>query len=230
MPLKYYPATRIRPNLYTRGDEFTTPDGKTYAGKYYLTYENKAYTGINPVLGTNEELTAIETVADSVSSNSTNGITSNSNTNRIYLASSTQNTQKKVKESDVTLSQLDTYFPVPLDSDYARGYFTRYFAKSASGPQFITEISPMDYSQLQNGNVSPTILGYQSTSMLWQLTGPLNNTRVSQYQVKGGVFDTNKRVTEAKQVGFRGIVEFIGGDYVKFAQITSGSVAISGSR
>ena len=66
--------------------------------------------------------------------------------------------------------------------------------------------------------------------MLWQLTGPLHDTRVSQYQVQGGVYDTNKRVTEAKQVGFRGIIEFIGGDYVKFAQITSGSVAISGNK
>jgi hypothetical protein len=222
MALRYYPETRIRTNLYTRGNEFTTPDGKTYAGRYYLTYDNKAFVGINPVLGTNEELTAISTTA--------NLSNSNNSTNNTYLAASTQNTQKKVKESNVTLSEIDSYFPVPVASDYARGYFTRYFAKSVSGPQFITEISQMDYSQLQNGNVSPTILGYQSTSMLWQLTGPLHDTRVSQYQVKGGVYDTNKRVTEAKQVGFRGIVEFIGGDYVKFAQITSGSVAISGSR
>ena len=57
--------------------------------------------------------------------------------------------------------------------------------------------------------------------MLWQLTGPLNDTRKSQYQIVGGVFSTNKRVTEAKQKSFRGIVEFIGGDYVKYARITS---------
>ena len=214
--IKYYPLTQIRPNLYTRGNEFTTPDGKTYAGRYYLTYDNKAFTGINPVIGTNEELTAIPA--------------SNNPTSNTYTAASTQNTQKRAKESNVTLSELDSYFPVPIAIDYSRGYFTRYFAKSASGPQFIIEISQMDYSQLQNGNVSPTVLGYQSTSMLWQLTGPLNNTRVSQYQVKGGVYDTNKRVTEAKQTQFRGIVEFIGGEYTKFAQITSGSVAISGSR
>jgi hypothetical protein len=56
--------------------------------------------------------------------------------------------------------------------------------------------------------------------MLWQLTGPLNDTRISQYQIKGGVFNTNKRVTEAKQKSFRGIIEFIGGDYIKFARIT----------
>jgi hypothetical protein len=65
--------------------------------------------------------------------------------------------------------------------------------------------------------------------MLWQLTGPLNDTRISQYQIQGGVFDTNKRVTEAKQKGFNGIIDFIGGDYTKFAKITSGSVANSGS-
>jgi hypothetical protein len=219
MSVKYYPLTRIRSNLYTRGNEFTTPNGKSYAGRYYLTYENKAFTGINPVLGTNEELTAVPVV------NSTSNPISNA-----YIAASTQNTQKKTTSSDVTLSELNSYFPVPIASDYSRGYFTRYFAKTVSGAQYVMEISQMDYSQLQNGNVSPTVLGYESTSMLWQLTGPLYDTRLSQYQIQGGVYDTNKRVTEAKQVGFRGIVEFIGGDYVKFAQITSGSVAITGSR
>lgn len=218
MPLKYYPLTRIKPNLYTRGDQFTTPNGKPYTGRYYLTYDNKTFTGINPVLGTNLELTAI-TLASNV----------NNPTSNTYTAASTQNTQKKAKESNVTLSELSSYFPVPIASDYSRGYFTRYFAKTVSGAQYVTEISQMDYSQLQNGNVSPAVLGYESTSMLWQLTGPLHDTRKSQYQIQGGVYDTNKRVTEAKQLGFKGIVEFIGGDYIKFAQITSGSVATSGS-
>lgn len=216
--IKYYPLTQIRPNLYTRGNEFTTPDGKTYAGRYYLTYDNKAFTGINPVLGTNQELTPVVT-----------DISNTTAASNAYTVASTQNTQKKAKESNVTLSELNSYFPVPVASDYSRGYFTRYFAKNVSGPQYVIEISQMDYSQLQNGNVSPTVLGYTSTSMLWQLTGPLRNTRISQYQVQGGIYDTNKRITEAKQTQFRGIVEFIGGDYTKFAQITSGSVAISGS-
>lgn len=218
MSLKYYPLTRIKPNLYTRGDQFTTPNGKPYTGRYYLTYDNKTFTGINPVLGTNLELTAI-TLASNV----------NNPTSNTYTAASTQNTQKKAKESNVTLSELSSYFPVPIASDYSRGYFTRYFAKTVSGAQYVIEISQMDYSQLQNGNVSPAVLGYESTSMLWQLTGPLHDTRKSQYQIQGGVYDTNKRVTEAKQLGFKGIVEFIGGDYIKFAQITSGSVATSGS-
>jgi hypothetical protein len=56
--------------------------------------------------------------------------------------------------------------------------------------------------------------------LLWQLTGPLNDTRVSQYQIKGGIINTNRRVTEQKALSFRGLVEFIGGDYVKFAKPT----------
>ena len=206
MSLKYYPLTQIRPNLYTRGNEFTTPNGKPYVGRYYLTYDNKAFTGINPVLGDNEELTVIR-------SNS-------NNSSDAYIVASTQNTQKRTKNSDVQLSDLTSYNPVPIASDYSRGYFTRYFAKNVSGPQYIIEISQMDYSQLQNGNVSPNVLGYESTSMLWQLAGPLKDTRKSQYEIQGGVYDTNKRVTEAKQLGFRGIIEFIGEEYTKYAKIT----------
>ena len=105
----------------------------------------------------------------------------------------------------------------------------RYFAKNVTGPEYIIEISQTDFAQLQNNNVSPNMLNYQTTSMLWQLTGPLNDTRKSQYQIIGGVFSTNKRVTEAKQIVFRGIIEFIGGEYTKFAKITDSSVATSGS-
>jgi hypothetical protein len=70
---------------------------------------------------------------------------------------------------------------------------------------------------------------YESTSILWQLTGPLKDTRISQYQIKGGVYDTNKRVTEQKALTFRGLIEFIGGEYTKFAKITPDPVATSGS-
>lgn len=215
--IRYYPLTRIIPNLYTRGNEFITSDGKPYTGRYYKTYDGKNFTGINPVLGTNQLLTPVEDVR----------ITSRSS--RAYIAASTQNIEQLATVSNTVLERLDSYFPIPIPSDYSRGYFTRYFAKNVTGPQYIIEISQMDYSQLENGNVSPNMLKYETTSMLWQLTGPLNDTRVSQYQITGGVFDTNRRVTLAKEKSFYGIVEFIGGDYTKFAKITSGSVASSGS-
>lgn len=205
--LKYYPLTRIIPNLYTRGGQFTTADGKSYTGKYYQTYDGQVFAGINPVLGTNEPLTAVATTSTSLPTTA-------------YTVASTQNTQQNVKASSVELTELTSYFPVPVPNDYSRGYFTRYFAKNVTGPQYIIEISQMDFAQLQNNDISPTMLNYESTSILWQLTGPLHDTRVSQYQIQGGVYDTNKRVTEAKAKGFVGLLTFIGEDYTKFAKIT----------
>lgn len=222
MPLKYYPLTRIRTNLYTRGGQFVTEDGKPYSGRYYVTYDDKAFTGINPVLGENKPLI---TSADFLKSTQ-RGTLSFGPTAGYVIARESNITQETV---DAVLTKLTPYFPVPLDTDYARGYFTRYFAKNVSGPGYIIEISELDWTKIENGNVEDTVLSYETTSMLWQLTGPLNDTRISQYQIQGGVFTTNKRVTEAKQKSFRGIVEFIGGDYTKFAKITGTSVANSGS-
>jgi len=213
MKLKYYPQSRIVQNKYTTGKEFQLPNGLTYAGRYYTLYDGTSYTGANPVFGKGEKLT---TLNDGYSHTS-------------YSKPPNQADPAIPANPNTELTVFKQYYPTPLPSDYQQGYFTRYFAKTVTGPQFIIEISEADYANLKNGNVSPSILGYQSTSMLWQLTGPLHNTRVSQYQIIGGVYDTNKRVTEAKEVTFFGIVSYIGGDYTKYAQITSGSVATSGS-
>jgi hypothetical protein len=211
MPIKYYPATQIRTNLYTRGTDFVLPNGKPYSGRYYEIYDGTAYAGANPVFGTNEPLTPI--------SEANTPLTAPANVTS-YITAQTQGVSKTLPPSDTTLTELAPYYPVVIPSDYQQGYFIRYFAKNVTGPQFIIEISQTDYTQIQNGNVSPNVLGYESTSMLWQLTGPLHDTRISQYQIQGGVYDTNKRVTEAKQTGFNGIVSFIGGDYIKYAKIT----------
>lgn len=207
--IKYYPSTRIKTNLYTRGGEFSLPDGKSYTGRYYLTFDGKAFTGTDPITGTNLLLTKNnqEEILPRKSL-SRNNVPTQDFTQGATIATSTE------------LGQLTPYYPVPLESDYTRGYFTRYFAKQLTGPGYIFEISETDWSNLENGLTEQSVLAYEVADMFWQLTGPLNNTRVSQYQVKGGVFDTNKRVTEAKEATFRGIISFIGGEYTKFARIS----------
>ena len=222
MALRYYPLSRIIQNKYTRGDQFALPDGTPYAGRYYITYDDKAYTGINPVLGTNILLTDITKIQNT-------GLREGNFTPRTSAYTKAVPPGSTSSDPNAELTSLESYYPTPFDSDYVRGYFTRYFAKSVSGPGYIIEISELDWTKIQDGKVSDTVLGYETTSMLWQLTGPLRDTRKSQYQIIGGVYDTNKRVTEAKQKGFRGIVEFIGGDYIKFAKITEVSVASSGN-
>ena len=220
--IKYYPSSRIKPNLYTRGGEYVLPTGEPYRGRYYLTYKNEAYTGINPVVGTNILLLRTPSGNPNTVPRALEG------TGISIVSVGEIDKYKSIDTSDQILTDLVPYFPFPISSDYSRGYFTRYFAKTVTGPGYVFEISPDDYAKIQNGQVADNVLGYESTSMIWQLTGPLNDTRVSQYQIKGGVFTTNKRVTEGKAVGFVGLLNFIGGDYTKFARITP-NVATTGS-
>ena len=228
--IKYYPLTRIKTNLYTRGGDFTTPDGKSYTGRYYTQYDGKSYTGANPAFGTNLPLTAIKLT--NLSDQYVSDFSGKQTGIAILAKASTadyNNALGTPQDFKVQLTNLQPYYPVATPSDYQQGYFLRYFAKTVTGPQYVIEISQSDYANLQNKNVSPTMLGYLSTKILWQLTGPLKNTRVSQYQIIGGIYDTNKRTTEAAAVNFVGLLAFIDGNYTKFARITP-DVAPTGSK
>lgn len=214
--LKYYPLTRIITNRYTRGNEFALENGKPYAGRYYTTYTGESFTGINPVLGASEPLVPLS-LERAQRRFRTDFITG---TATINSAVPYEISTGRAEVEDTGLQELTPYYPAPGEDDYQRGYFTRYFAKNVSGPGYIFEISRKAWGMIQNGEIPDNVLAYETADILWQLTGPLNNKRISQYQVQGGVYDTNKRVTEAEAKTFRGLVEFIGGDYTKFARIT----------
>ena len=213
--LKYFPLNRVLTNRYTRGDQFVLSDGTPYRGRYYTTYTGESFTGVNPVLGTNQPLFPFS-LEEEQRKFRTNFVTGESIPN---IAIPYDTFAGRTLEENTVLQELKPYYPLPIEEDYARGYFTRYFAKNVSGPGYIFEISKLDWTKIQNGQVPDTSLGYETADILWQLTGPLNDRRISQYQIQGGVFDTNKRVTEAEAKTFRGLVEFIGGDYTKFARI-----------
>lgn len=202
MAVRYYPASRIKTGLKTGGNQYLL-NGKPYKGVYYLTYKGEAYTGQNPMTGPNELLTQI-----------------GSDNARIIRATakSTTGIMGDRGESINALQQLIPYYPKPLESDYLRGYFTRYFAKKANSNSNLIEISYDQYITAQEEN-NPAFEDYLTISTLWQLTGPLNDERISQFEIRGGVYDTNKRVTENTAKGFRGLVEYIGGNYTKLARI-----------
>lgn len=224
MALKYYPLSRIVPDKYTRGNEYVLANGKNYSGKYYMTYDNKFFTGVNPIFSTGEELFLLK-----AQTRNKEKVDIPQDFLDPNIVASTITYDSRTRQYAGQLIQLASYVPVPLPSDYSRGYFTRYFAKNISGPGYIIEIEKQDWDQLKNGGSNNGFLSYEIMDMLWQLTGPMYDTRKSQYQIIGGVYTTNKRVTESKQASFRGIVEFIGDEYIKFAKITDMTVATSGS-
>lgn len=220
MALRYYPLTRILPNRYTRGGEFVLANGTPYTGRYYTLYTGESFTGINPILGKSERLYPASSRRLRAGINRDANLRDFRDANLIQGYSGQDLPVDTIVDGIPTLTELKPYYPFPLESDYQRGYFQRYFAKNITGPGYIFEISKLDWTKIQNGDVGQNTLGYETGNILWQLTGPLRDTRISQYQIKGGVFDTNKRVTEGEDKTFRGLIAFIGGDYTKFARIT----------
>lgn len=212
--LRYYPSFAIRPNLNTSGTEFTL-NGQPYSGRYYETYDGRAFTGPTPEQGPNELLQRIP-IYQSAPGLSTSGLTSRGTK---QLASKTGVAPSKTTDPRIP-GQPNPYYPQPLDQDYKKGYITRYFTKKENERGFITEISQDEYNSIVNGTADYDISIYQTATILWKLTGPLRSTRQSQYNVIPGIIDTNQRLTESANRTFLGIVDFIGGDYAKFARPT----------
>lgn len=205
--LRYYPKFKIITNQSTSGGEFLL-NGKRYVGKYYITYDKRAYTGPSPEIGPNELLTRdVKFANKSVRTNPNVSLLIDDPKERDSLLRTTVRIQGRP----------NSYYPQPTQDDYKKGYIIRYFTKKENERGFITEISADEYNSIVNGTADYDIRLYQVITILWKLTGPLNNTRLSQYNVIPGIIETNQRLTETANKTFLGIVDFIGGDYTKFA-------------
>ena len=209
--IRYYPSFATKNNQITKGNEFFLEE-KPYSGKFYYDYKGDAYTGVDSVHGSNLFLTPINSIKNKVLSMNTRDLSS-------FEIEAQQNT--RIQEFSSRGLEPTTYYPQPIDSDYQKGYITRYFAKKINQSGYVVEISPAEYVDFTNGEVMYDISFYQVVSILWKITGPLNTQRISQYDIRAGIIDTNKRLTEAAEPNFVGIDAFIGGDYTKFAKPTS---------
>jgi hypothetical protein len=209
--IRYYPSFATKNNQITKGNEFFL-EAEPYSGKFYYDYKGDAYTGVDSVHGSNLFLTPINNPKNKVLSMNTRDLSS-------FEIEAQQNT--RIQEFSSRGLEPTTYYPQPIDSDYQKGYITRYFAKKINQSGYVVEISPSEYVAFTNGEVMYDISFYQVVSILWKITGPLNTQRISQYDIRAGIIDTNKRLTEAAEPNFVGIDAFIGGDYTKFAKPTS---------
>lgn len=194
--IRYYPANRIKPNQYTDGGTLNY-QGKEYVGYYYETFDGKLFTGKTPTdPAGNLPLTRTE---------------------NIDSRSTVVNAETVGKDSDVQLTLLTPYYPKPTPEEYAKGYFTRYFAKKVNEQENIIEISKENYIRMKEGKVSLEDYLYQVTDLFWQISGPLYNDRVNKQYPVAGIVDTNKRLVEIKNKTFPGIKDYIGTEYTKYA-------------
>lgn len=212
--LRYYPSFRIKTDLLTNGSEYNTVNGP-YKGRYYLTYDGRAFTGPNPIVGPNEEL--FSNKFEQTNSTFLNNSNLSGNVKNIIA----QKTGVSIKKAQAKRDSPTPYFPIPNESDYKKGYIMRSFIKKVNDMGFIIEISPEEYDNFQNGTVNYDVSFYLTYQIMWKITGPLNNVRLGQYETRAGIIDTNKRLVETGNKTFLGLTDFIGGDYTKFARPTA---------
>jgi hypothetical protein len=207
MAIRYYPSTKIKTNQKALTGEFTL-NGVVYSGYYYSTYDGKFFSGRNPIEGTNEELIPV---------------LNRSNMEHTNISTLPSSDKGRTVISGIIAQQQSqpvSYHPKPLDEDYSRGYITRYFIKMVNQRGYVMEVSEQEYSSIKNGTAPYDISFIQTVDILWKLTGPLNNKRISQYDTRAGIIDTNKRLIETASKTFVGLKEFIGEEYAKFAKPT----------
>lgn len=210
--IKYFPKNKIITNLYTKGGEFSV-NGKDYIGAYYKTYGGKIYSGKNPVNGSSQQLLPIQSPPDNFSPTSitqTAGILYNSNTEDYINNPNLVN----VNSYEVPVQ----FYPRPTDNDYQKGYIIRYFAKKRNDIGYVIEINKETYESIIKQDKVYDYVTYQAIDVFWQITGPLKDDRKNKLYKVAGIIDTNKRLVEQKDKVFRGLIEFIGEKYDKFAK------------
>lgn len=204
--MRYYPLNRVKTNQRAVGDEFTL-NGVPYKGYYYSTYDGQYFTGRDPIQGLSQKLQQITTGA------------TDAETNTVTITSEIS-TYRGVKQNLPSFQTPQPYYPRPTDTDYQRGSIMRYFAKKRNQPGFIIEIDKETHDSLKTPNSIYDYITYEAIDTLWQITGPLRDNRTAKQYKIAGIIDTNKRLIEAKEAKFPGLVAYIGGDYAKFAKPT----------
>jgi hypothetical protein len=208
MPIRYFPKSKVKTNLTTSGDEFQL-SGAPYSGKYHVTFDDRFFSGPDPITGPANELQRIESY-DNVP-----GLRG-----QTLSRSTKQSLAKQAKLIGRAQSNPVPYYPAPIDSDYSKGFIIRYFTKRINENGFVVEISEREYNSIKNGTANYDISMYQCISIFWKLTGPLNQKRISQYDIRAGIIDTNRRLVETADQTFLGIKQFIDGKYDQFAKPT----------
>ena len=216
--MKYYPLNRVKTNQRTTGNQFIL-NGVPYKGLYYETYDGRYFTGPTPTQGPSQELIPVveQTVQNIRNLKSTTNFPDNNDPlvqdyDVINLRTSLQGQSFQVPRP---------YYPQPTETDYKRKSIMRYFAKKRDRAGYIIEVNKETHDSLKNTDSVYDYVTYETISTLWQISGPLYDDRTNRQYKIAGIIDTNKRLIEAKEPGFPGLIAYIGGDYAKYAKPSS---------
>lgn len=197
--MPYYPLSRIITGSIAQQNQFVMQDGKEYIGPYYITYDGKYFSGINPQVKGSFPLFKLPNKDDLQNFKKVNN-----ELNQIY--------DKINNNIDITTFQEPKpYIPKISISDYNKGKITRYFAKERKIRVYkIIEIDKETYEDIFNRGGIYNYPGWDVTSMFWTITnGNLTKDFVEQQ---------NKRIIELKNKQFIGIKNYLT-DLTKFSKL-----------
>jgi hypothetical protein len=195
--MPYFPKSRIIENQKANPGEMQTPSGKEYTGPYYITFDGKIFSGVNPYSPGSKPL-----VRSLLNKNEDDtNITPDFNNDDYYA----------LKPSNLAKLQDPTpYTPKPTDEDYRKGKITRYFARQRNGTQFkIMEIDQTTHDNLSNNRGGLNTALWKVISIFWQISGPLRDERVNNIRTRAGIIDTNQRVLNNAEKSFIGIKQYL---------------------
>jgi len=192
-------------NKYTYGNEYVVAStGQDYIGFYHITNQGIIYTGQNPNTPNNQLLL---TKNQSVVLNETS---------QQYVSLK----QQQGNQFKLILPDPPSYFAQPTESDYQRGYFTRYFTKKINdkGISTIREIDQQTYSKINSNSKDYDSYMWKTAESKWVLTGSLNDTVVGGV-VKKGVRNANYNLILRASQLVEGLEYFVT-DYTQFAHLS----------
>ena len=219
----YIPKNRIKPNLYTRGNEYVIKEtGENYVGYYHQLYTGKSYTGKTPNDKPIREIIAGGSTTDQLweatsedpsngegfqqySSNYDGVFENKSETSMADL--DTYHQVKNVNFRDVKLLP-QQFYPRPTKDDYDLGTFTRYFVIKVNEVSYV-EIDETTYKKLTNQDPKWAFELYTPFKIQWTLTGD-----------KVKVYETNKNIVliESRRLKRPGLNLFLRDNYLQFYQ------------
>ena len=213
----YIPANRIKPNLYTRGNEYVRKSNrKNYIGFYYSLWNGRFFTGKTQNDKPNEELIEVSAAMADVWARRDEGQIFQhyaSNYDGEVVPGQSQNMididiYNFASDTDISVTKLipQQSYPFPTEDDYLLGVFTRYFAVKANELQYL-ELDHLTYQKLNKKSINWMWEMYPIFSIQWTLIGDQTEVaRANRNQILIAE-QSNKRL---------GLNSFLRKDYLKF--------------
>lgn len=201
----YISSSQIVETGYTQGNQFVISyNQQSYKGFYHKDNQGRYWSEKEHTI--NSFLLTLSTPTQNFS---LDNMIKNSYIGAKYTTLFTDTLDTPLLKSD---------FIVPTESNYAKGFFVRYFAQLKNSTQpYIVEINYKTYSNFsKDKNITNH---YITASLLWQLTGPINDIYSNNIRTIPGIKDTNLRSIQDAEKTFKHLSLYLT-DPLQFARVT----------